>query len=47
MIEFNAKIEVKNGKIYITSDANYIEFDNFIWDNRDKKVGDIIMDLPF
>lgn len=47
MIEFNAKIEIINGKIYITPDDNYIEFDNFCWENRDKKVNDIIRVIPF
>ena len=47
MIEFNAKIEIKNGQIYITPDDNYIEFETFCWDNRDKKIDDIIMAIPF
>ena len=47
MTEFNAKIEIKNGQIYITPDDNYVEFDEFIWNNNSERIGDTINVLPF
>lgn len=50
MTKFNAKIEIKNGQIYITPENHnnsYMLFETFIWDNREKKVNDIINVLPF
>ena len=50
MTKFNAKIEIKNGQIYITPDEHnnsYMLFETFCWDNRDKKVNEIINVLPF
>ena len=50
MTKFNAKIEITNGVIYITPDGHnnsYMLFETFCWDNRDKKVNDIINVLPF
>ena len=45
-MEFTAKIEIKNGQIFITPDDDYDEFEKFIWDNRNKKL-EIINVLPF
>jgi hypothetical protein len=46
MLEFTAKIEIRNGKIFITPDYNYIEFDDFIWENREEKIN-VINVIPF
>ena len=46
-MEFTAKIEVRNGKIFITPNDKYIEFETFIWDNREEKINDFINVLPF
>lgn len=46
-MEFTAKIEVKNGQIYIIPDDFYSEFETFTWDNKDKKINDIVNVLPF
>ena len=47
MQTFTATIEIKNGQIYITPDDNYIEFENFISDNRDKTLFEAVNVLPF
>lgn len=47
MTKFSAEIEIKDGQIYITPNDSYIELETFCWDNRDKKVNDIISVLPF
>lgn len=50
MLKFTATIEVVNGEINITPDDynnSYMEFESFIWDNKDKKVNEIINVLPF
>jgi len=49
-MEFTAKIEIKNGEILITPESHnnsYMIFEKFIWENRDKKINDIINVLPF
>lgn len=46
-MEFTAKIEIRDGQIFITPDDEYIEFENFIWDNREAKINNIVNVLPF
>jgi hypothetical protein len=49
-MEFTAKIEIKYGQIFITPDSHnnsYMEFEKFVWDNKEKTLNEITNVLPF
>ena len=50
MFKFNATIEIKDGKIYITPEGlecmEYVELETYIYKNKEKTFNDIYV-LPF